>query len=88
MKNITKFLLVIILIFIFIFIKNKEYFNNQGRKIYDQHSGGQNCNFISTNINNKGFACCTAFNNEKKYGNKCCIKVDKNHNCQEWDGTY
>ena len=88
MRNITAILLVIILTFFFIFTNKKEYFNNQGRKIYADHSGGKKCNYISTNLNNKGFACCTSFNNEKKYGNKCCIKVDKNHNCQEWGGTY
>ena len=88
METIKKFLLIIILIFIFIFANKKEFFNNQGRKIYADHSGGKECNYISTNINNKGFACCTSFNNEKKYRNKCCVKVDKQNNCQEWDGTY
>ena len=87
MKTILKFILLIFLIFISIFSIKIEYFY-QNRKIYSQHSGGNNCNYISTNINNKNYACCTAFNNEKKYGNKCCIKVDKNHNCQSWEGSY
>ena len=82
------FFFIIILIFLFIFVKQKENFNNKGRKIYADHSGGDKCINISTNINDKGFACCTAFNNEKKYGNKCCIQVDKQKNCQQWDGFY
>lgn len=79
---------MIVVLFLLLFVKQKEYFNNRGRKIYVDHSGGTNCKNISTNINNKGFACCTAFNEEKKYGNKCCVKVDKKNNCQQWDGFY
>ena len=88
MKRLIILIAFITIFYFFIYMNNKECFNNKGRKIYVGHSGGKNCKHISTNINNKGFACCTAFNEEQKYGNKCCVKVDKQHNCQQWDGFY
>ena len=88
MKIFLKIVLIIVL-FLYLMKPNiREFFYKSGRKIYDNHSGGKGCKYVSKNVNRNGFACCTKFNDEKKYKNKCCVKVDKNNNCISWQGLY
>ena len=81
------FVLIFAFILYILYKNNKEFFYSSGRQVYTNHNGGNKCKYISTRSNQDGFSCCTKFEDEEKYKNKCCIEV-KNNICKKWQGSY
>ena len=82
-ENFRRILIIVIIIILLfcIFSKNKkENFTRFGQTTLIGESG------VGRYYN--GASCCGGFNNEGKYGKKCCTRVDGQNNCIEWSGTY
>ena len=89
-ENFRRILIIVIIIILLfcIFSKNKkENFTRFGQTTLIGESGVGRCRSV-VGKNYNGASCCGGFNNEGKYGKKCCTRVDGQNNCIEWSGTY